>query len=288
MAEVVSTNEFKNGMHIELEGSVWRIVEFQHVKPGKGGAFVRTKVKSVDSGSVVDKTFRAGEKFRPVRTESRRMQFLYDSGEMAVFMDSEDSRIDKGLEDLLGVQQFAAIEVGDEGYILAFNVAPGGHGGHGDDILFSLGILRHSINQKIRRERMEGRLGGAEQGLSGDRLLVSVRERDRARDLYWHRPDVGGHAGVGTALDHVAQVGQVRLADLDEVQLETGTAALPRRDRPDTHQVCGPSDVAPAGHEPPPAVAGMRAAFHQSSTFQSVDERPGGGGDRHGALISYR
>jgi elongation factor P len=89
VADVVSTNEFKNGMHIELEGSVWRIVEFQHVKPGKGGAFVRTKVKSVDSGSVVDKTFRAGEKFRPVRTETRKMQYLYDSGDAQVFMDTQ-------------------------------------------------------------------------------------------------------------------------------------------------------------------------------------------------------
>ena len=64
MADVVSTNQFKNGMHIELEGLVWRIVEFQHVKPGKGGAFVRTKLKELASGSVVEKTFRAGEKSR--------------------------------------------------------------------------------------------------------------------------------------------------------------------------------------------------------------------------------
>jgi elongation factor P len=87
VADVVSTNEFKNGMHIELEGSVWRIVEFQHVKPGKGGAFVRTKVKSVDSGSVVDKTFRAGEKFPRVYTEVKNMQYLYDSGDEVIFMD---------------------------------------------------------------------------------------------------------------------------------------------------------------------------------------------------------
>ena len=87
VADVVSTNEFKNGMHIELEGAVWRIVEFQHVKPGKGGAFVRTKVKSVDSGSVVDKTFRAGEKFPRVFTEVKNMQYLYDSGDEVVFMD---------------------------------------------------------------------------------------------------------------------------------------------------------------------------------------------------------
>src|SRR5437763_9003317 len=89
VAEVVSTNQFKNGMHIELDGSVWRIVEFQHVKPGKGGAFVRTKVKSVDSGSVVDRTFRAGEKFPRIFTEVKNMQYLYDAGDEVVFMDEE-------------------------------------------------------------------------------------------------------------------------------------------------------------------------------------------------------
>src|SRR5437773_1169114 len=89
MAETVNTNQFKNGMHIELEGGVWRIVEFQHVKPGKGGAFVRTKLKSIDSGAVVDRTFRAGEKFERVRTETKEMQFLYDAGEEVVFMDQE-------------------------------------------------------------------------------------------------------------------------------------------------------------------------------------------------------
>ena len=89
MAEVVSTNQFRNGMHIELDGAVWRIVEFQHVKPGKGGAFVRTKVKSLDSGSVVDRTFRAGEKFARVHTEVKNVQYLYDSGDEVVFMDEE-------------------------------------------------------------------------------------------------------------------------------------------------------------------------------------------------------
>ncbi len=87
MADVVSTNEFKNGMHIEIDRSVWRVVEFQHVKPGKGGAFVRTKLKAVDSGAVVDKTFRAGEKFPRVYTEVKNMQYLYDSGDEVVFMD---------------------------------------------------------------------------------------------------------------------------------------------------------------------------------------------------------
>jgi elongation factor P len=89
VAEQVSTNHFKNGMHIELDGSVWRIVEFQHVKPGKGGAFVRTKVKSVDTGAVVDRTFRAGEKFARVHTEVKNVQYLYDSGDEVVFMDEQ-------------------------------------------------------------------------------------------------------------------------------------------------------------------------------------------------------
>ena len=88
-AEQVNTNQFKNGMHIALEGQVWRIVEFQHVKPGKGGAFVRTKLKALSNGSVVDKTFRAGEKFERVRTETKNMQYLYDAGDEVVFMDEE-------------------------------------------------------------------------------------------------------------------------------------------------------------------------------------------------------
>ena len=85
---MISTNQFKNGTHIEVDGKVFKIVEFQHVKPGKGGAFVRTKLKRVDDGAVIDKTFRAGEKFRPVRTETRRMQFLYSDGSDAHFMDT--------------------------------------------------------------------------------------------------------------------------------------------------------------------------------------------------------
>jgi elongation factor P len=87
---VISTNQFKNGSHVEIDGSVYKIIEFQHVKPGKGGAFVRTKLRKLDDGSVQDKTFRAGEKFRPVHTESRKMQYLYESGDAAVFMDSRD------------------------------------------------------------------------------------------------------------------------------------------------------------------------------------------------------
>ncbi|CAN5733280.1 elongation factor P [soil metagenome] len=89
MAETVTTNQFRNGMHVELDGSVWRIVEFQHVKPGKGGAFVRTKMKALGSGAVVDRTFRAGEKFARVHTEVKSVQFLYDDGSEAHFMDEQ-------------------------------------------------------------------------------------------------------------------------------------------------------------------------------------------------------
>jgi elongation factor P len=86
----ISTNQFKNGSHIEVDGQIFRILEFQHVKPGKGQAFVRSKLRNADSGAVLDKTFRAGEKVRSVRTEVRKMQFLYESGDEVVLMDLED------------------------------------------------------------------------------------------------------------------------------------------------------------------------------------------------------
>ncbi len=85
----ISTNQFRNGNHIEVDGTIYKILEFQHVKPGKGGAFVRTKLRRASDGNVIDRTFRAGEKFRPVRTESKKMQFLYADGDDAHFMDSE-------------------------------------------------------------------------------------------------------------------------------------------------------------------------------------------------------
>ncbi|MDA8067790.1 MAG: elongation factor P [Actinomycetota bacterium] len=86
---MISTNEFRNGSHIDVEGTIYKIMEFQHVKPGKGGAFVRTKLRRASDGNVIDRTFRAGEKFRPVRTEVRNMQFLYRDGADAHFMDTE-------------------------------------------------------------------------------------------------------------------------------------------------------------------------------------------------------
>jgi elongation factor P len=90
VAETVSTNQFRNVMHVEIDGQVWRIVGFHHVKPGKGAAFVRTRLKNLDSGAVVDRTFRAGEKMPRVRTETKSVQYLYDAGEEVVFMDTEN------------------------------------------------------------------------------------------------------------------------------------------------------------------------------------------------------
>ena len=87
---MISTNQLKNGSHIDVEGTIFKVVQFQHVKPGKGGAFVRTKLKRAADGAVIDRTFRAGEKFRPVRTEARRMTYLYSDGTDAHFMDSEN------------------------------------------------------------------------------------------------------------------------------------------------------------------------------------------------------
>ncbi|MGI8904182.1 MAG: elongation factor P [Solirubrobacteraceae bacterium] len=87
---MISTNQFRNGNHIEVEGTIFKVLEFQHVKPGKGAAFVRTKLRRASDGASIDRTFRAGEKFRSVRTEVRRMQFLYRDGTDAHFMDSEN------------------------------------------------------------------------------------------------------------------------------------------------------------------------------------------------------
>ncbi|HEY7953030.1 MAG TPA: elongation factor P [Solirubrobacteraceae bacterium] len=86
---MIGTNQFRNGSHIDIDGTVFKILDFQHVKPGKGGAFVRTKLRRASDGAVIDRTFRAGEKFRPVRTEARKMQFLYADGAEAHFMDTE-------------------------------------------------------------------------------------------------------------------------------------------------------------------------------------------------------
>jgi len=86
---VATTNDLKNGMTLKLDGQLWTVLEFQHVKPGKGGAFVRTKLKNVLSGKVVDKTFNAGVKVDVANVDKREMQYLYREGEDFVFMDTE-------------------------------------------------------------------------------------------------------------------------------------------------------------------------------------------------------
>jgi elongation factor P len=84
---VATTNDLKNGLVLNLDGQLWSVVEFQHVKPGKGGAFVRTKLKNVLSGKVVDKTFNAGTRVETATVDKRDMQYLYKEGEDYVFMD---------------------------------------------------------------------------------------------------------------------------------------------------------------------------------------------------------
>jgi elongation factor P len=86
---MISSNDFRSGVTIELDGSVWRVVEFLHVKPGKGSAFVRTKLKNVQSGNVVERTFRAGETVPQANLEKRTMQHTYKEAEEYIFMDME-------------------------------------------------------------------------------------------------------------------------------------------------------------------------------------------------------
>ena len=86
---MISAGDFRNGITIELEGNIYQIIEFQHVKPGKGAAFVRTKLKNIKSGGVVEKTFRPTEKFPAARIERVDMQYLYEDGDLYYFMDTE-------------------------------------------------------------------------------------------------------------------------------------------------------------------------------------------------------
>ncbi|WP_143462046.1 elongation factor P [Levilactobacillus enshiensis] len=86
----ISTADFKNGLTIEVDHAIWRIIEFQHVKPGKGGAFVRSKLKNLRTGAVQEKTFRAGAKMEQADIQTRSMQYLYEDGDNRVFMDTDN------------------------------------------------------------------------------------------------------------------------------------------------------------------------------------------------------
>jgi elongation factor P len=86
---MISTNQFRNGGAIRVDGKRFTILYFQHVKPGKGGAFVRTRLRNIDTGAIVERTFRSGEKLESVRTESRQMTYLYRDGDLLYFMDAD-------------------------------------------------------------------------------------------------------------------------------------------------------------------------------------------------------
>ena len=86
---MISTNDFRTGTTVEIDGGAWQVVDFQHVKPGKGAAFVRAKLKNLKTGAVVERTFNAGEKMPKAHVENRPMQYLYESDGMYTFMDNE-------------------------------------------------------------------------------------------------------------------------------------------------------------------------------------------------------
>jgi len=102
---VATTADFRNGMTIQMDGDLYTITYFQHVKPGKGGAFVRTKLKNVLSGAVIEKTFRSGERVQDVRLERRPVQFSYTDGQLYYFMDQETFEMIPLSEDVIGKDQ---------------------------------------------------------------------------------------------------------------------------------------------------------------------------------------
>ena len=102
---MASTADFRNGLVLDIDGQLWTIIYFQHVKPGKGGAFVRTKLKSVLAGNVVDKTYRSGEKVTDVRLERRPVTYSYTDGQLYHFMDQQTFEMTPISGDLLGEEQ---------------------------------------------------------------------------------------------------------------------------------------------------------------------------------------
>ncbi|WP_456278323.1 elongation factor P [Bacillus sp. AK128] len=86
---MISVNDFRTGLTIEVDGGIWRVLDFQHVKPGKGAAFVRSKLRNLRTGAIQEKTFRGGEKVAKAQIENRTMQYLYANGDMHVFMDTQ-------------------------------------------------------------------------------------------------------------------------------------------------------------------------------------------------------
>jgi elongation factor P len=107
---MASTADFRNGMVLEIDGDLWTITYFQHVKPGKGGAFVRTKLKNVLTGAVVDKTYRSGEKVTSVRLERRPVNYSYTDGQLYFFMDAETFEMIPLDPDVIGEDQLAYLK----------------------------------------------------------------------------------------------------------------------------------------------------------------------------------
>jgi elongation factor P len=124
----IDTSDFRNGMHIYLDGDVFKIVEFQHVKPGKGGAFVRTKLRKLKNGTTMEKTFRAGERVEPAYIEQKKFQFLYRQANELILMDLDTYEQEPVSESTIGTQakylkedmEINALEAGGE--ILGYEV----------------------------------------------------------------------------------------------------------------------------------------------------------------------
>lgn len=99
---MISTNQLKNGLTLFIDGEIYIIAEFQHVKPGKGGAFVRVKLRSLKTGNIIDRTYRSGEKFREAFVEEKKMQFLYTAGDSCHFMDLQSFETKEISKELIG------------------------------------------------------------------------------------------------------------------------------------------------------------------------------------------
>jgi len=127
---MATTNDLKNGTVLNLDGQLWAVVEFQHVKPGKGPAFVRTKLKNVESGKVVDKTFNAGTKVETANVDKRTMQYLYNDGTSYVFMDTSTYDQTEGAPHIVGgardylLDNQEAVVATNEGRVLYVELPP--------------------------------------------------------------------------------------------------------------------------------------------------------------------
>lgn len=117
---MISVNDFRTGLTIEVDNDIWRVLEFQHVKPGKGAAFVRSKLRSLRTGNIQEKTFRGGEKVAKAQIENRKMQYLYANGDQHVFMDMESyEQIELGEKQIAYELKF--LKENMEVYIMSFH-----------------------------------------------------------------------------------------------------------------------------------------------------------------------